>query len=198
MPARQRRLDPRLRGAQPVEGRVELLGGDRAELERRPERVARGRRIQRPGGGELGRGVEESRHDQRQGQPPPALRAARQQPLQPDLPRRPQRRQHVPVGQRTHDLQPRARRHQRLAAQHRPQRLDLGGRPLAQIGERAVPDLGAVAKALPQQDRGRRTTVRHDGDVHAQIRPYNLTLVKQKHHIIMTTEQIERRATSAT
>jgi hypothetical protein len=145
---------PRLRGAQPVERGVHLLGGDPAELKRCPERVARGRGIEGAGRRQLGRGVEQARHDQRQGQLAPALRAARQPPLQPDLPRRPQRRQHVAVRQGAYDLQSFARRHQRVAAQHRAQERDPLGRPLAQIGERAVPDLGAVAKALPQQDGG--------------------------------------------
>ena len=41
-------------------------------------------------------------------------------------------------------------------------------RPTA-VGERTLPDLGAVAVALAQQDRRRRISVRDDIDVHGQV-----------------------------
>jgi len=76
-----------------------------------------------PGGAgrrQLGGGIEQPRYDQRERQPPP-LRAARQEPLQPEPPGHAQRRESMAVGQRAHDLEARAPRHQRVAAQHRAQ-----------------------------------------------------------------------------
>jgi hypothetical protein len=128
-----------------------------------------GRRgIERPGSSELGRRIEQPGDDQRPGQLAPTLWAARQQPLEPDAPRRPQRRQHVPVRQRPHDLQPRARRHQRLTAQHRAQQPDLIHRQRAEIGQGALPDAATLAKALAQEDGWWRAAVRDDVNVHGQ------------------------------
>ena len=54
MPPRQSLFDARLRRAQPVGRGIDLLGRDPAEIEADPERMARGRGVERAGGGELG------------------------------------------------------------------------------------------------------------------------------------------------
>ena len=56
------------------------------------------------------------------------------------------------VGQRADDFEALADGRQFVAAQKRPQRLDLVLRPIAEIGERAVLDPLAVAIALARQD----------------------------------------------
>ena len=52
------------------------------------------------------------------------------------------------------------------ALEQRAQPLDEFGRPIRQIGNGAFFDLGAVAKALAQQDSGRRIPVRNRFDIH--------------------------------
>ena len=70
------------------------------------------------------------------------------------------------------------RRRDGLAAQHATQRLDLAGRPVRQIGERALPDLVAFAIALPEQDRRRRVATGYAFDVHGQLESSLLAAVK--------------------
>ena len=54
----------------------------------------------------------------------------------------------------------------RVTAQRRADSLDLRHRQARQIGQRSLADLAAVAIGLAQEHRGRRTSVRHDVDMH--------------------------------
>lgn len=166
VPTRQRRLDRRLRCAQPVERGVDFLGADRAQPERHSERMDCRRLIEGSRRGKLCSRINQAGHDQRQRQLPPALRPARQKPVEPDPPRRAQRRRNVSVRQRAQNLQAFARRNQLVAAQRRSQRLDLLRRPIRQVRQRAVLDLDAVAVTLPQQNGGARASVRNNSHVH--------------------------------
>src|SRR5512143_199967 len=74
------------------------------------------------------------------------------------------------MRQRPLDLTPIRRREKRLAAQHPPERLDLGIRPVREVGERAALDLAALAPVLAQEHGGRRRAVRHARDVHKPYR----------------------------
>lgn len=54
--------------------------------------------------------------------------------------------------------------------------------PGAQVEQRALPDLAAVAVGLPQQDRGRRAAVRHSLDVHGRMICHEIAEIK-KHNL---------------
>jgi len=166
MALRQGGLDGPLRSAQPVERGVDLVGPHATQLQRRAQRAPRRRLVQAARRRQLRRRIEQPGDDQPQRQPGTPLQRPRQQAIELDTPRHPQRRQHVTVRQRAHDLQSLAGRHQAIAAQHGAQGLDPLGRPIRQILQRAILDLRAVAIAFPQQDGGGRASVRHHGDVH--------------------------------
>ena len=119
MPARQRRFDRRLSCAQPVERRVDLLGGHRAKPERHPERVGRRRLIECSRSCQLGCRIDQASYNQRQSQFAPAIQTMRQKPIKANPARRTQRCRHLPVRQGTHDLQTLACWNQLFAAQRR-------------------------------------------------------------------------------
>ena len=54
------------------------------------------------------------------------------------------------------------------ALEQRAQPFDDLGRPIGQVGDRALLDLAAVPIALPQQDGGRRVPVRDGFDIHGR------------------------------
>jgi hypothetical protein len=82
----------------------------------------------------------------------------------------------MPVRQRTahHDGLLIGRR-DLSALEQRAQAFDDLGRPLGQVGDGALPDLAAVAIALPQQDRGRRVPVGYGFDIHGANMSYLMT-----------------------
>jgi hypothetical protein len=112
--------------------------------------MARRRLVERARRRQLGRRLKQPCHDQRQRQVASPLGTPRQQPIEPDPPRRSQRCRHVSVRQRAHDLQTLACRHQLVAAQHGAQLLNPLRRPVGQVLQRPILDLVAVAIALPQ------------------------------------------------
>ena len=69
-------LDPGLALQQPVEHGQHLVAGDGAEIEHGPEAGGCGLRRQRPGGGELGGGIDDARDDGGDGEIPHAVRLA--------------------------------------------------------------------------------------------------------------------------
>ena len=69
-------LDPGLALQQPVEHGQHLVAGDGAEPEHGPEAGGCGLRRQRPGGGELGGGIDDARDDGGDGEVPHAVRLA--------------------------------------------------------------------------------------------------------------------------
>src|SRR5271170_253579 len=89
------------------------------------------------------------------------------------------------MRQRTGQLQPRPRHHERLAGQTRPQRLEGVGRQGRDVTERLVADLAPVTKAAPQQVRDRlavlpvlRLILAHDsGDVDRRILPCHTVIL---------------------
>src|SRR5712664_1425157 len=85
------------------------------------------------------------------------------------------------------------RRGHGLIAQHPAQRFDLRGRPIRQIGERALLDLVAVAIALAQQDRRRRIAIRNALDVHGKLESLQTREVKNK----LATTWVQKRPETA-
>src|ERR1700722_7524688 len=69
---------------------------------------------------------------------------------------------------------------QQLVAKQTPQRLDLGRRPVRDVGQRALPDLAALAIGLPQQVGGRRSPIRNPIHVHDTRESCRSTPVKKK------------------
>jgi hypothetical protein len=154
MAPRQRRLDLRLGLAQEIERAVEVVLAHLAQPQHRPQRVGRRGGVEVAGGRQLGRRCQHPRHDQRQRQGRQALRAPGQELGQAELPRQPEHRGDMAMGQRAQDLQPLRRRPQALALEHPLQGLDLGLGPARQVGKGAGPHLAALAPALAQQDGG--------------------------------------------
>ena len=163
-------LDVGLAAAQEVEGGVEFVLVDSAEVQHRAERVGGGRLAELARGGELGGRLDDPRHDHRQDQLGRTVRPLRQHLVEPEPAHRPERRGDMAVPQRAGDLEALfADRHEGLAGQHPAQALDLRLRPIGDIGQRARLDLAALAIALAQQDGGARITVRDARDVHEQL-----------------------------
>jgi len=80
---------------------------------------------------------------------------ARQQIVETDPSGGDERRHDMAVRQRAADFKaPLAGRDQPVATQHGPQRLDLLGWPVGEIGQGTVQDLAVLAIALAQQDGG--------------------------------------------
>lgn len=137
-------LDLVLLGKKPVEGIIDLVGGDPAEPRHGAKRMARRLLVERARRGQFGGGIDQPGNNQRQSQVPPPLRTPSQQPVQPDPLERPENRHNMAVRHRPDDLQPLSRRHQIVTAQDRAQGLDLRRRPMAEIGKRAVLHLVAI------------------------------------------------------
>src|ERR1700731_1159981 len=76
---------------------------------------------------------------------------------------------------------------QQLVAKQTPQRLDLGRRPVRDVGQRALPDLTALAIGLPQQVGGRRSPVRNPIHVHDARESCRSAPVKKKSDIYLGT-----------
>ena len=55
------------------------------------------------------------------------------------------------------------------AFEHAAQALDVGGRPIGEVAERALPDLAVLAVALAQQDGRRRVPVGDGFDIHGSM-----------------------------
>ena len=136
---------------------------------------------------QLRRRLNHAGDDQRQGQLGKPLRPARQQPVETHVAHQAEHRGNVTMRQRPLDLTPIRRREKRLAAQHPPERLDLGIRPVREVGERAALDLAALAPVLAQEHGGRRRAVRHARDVHKPYRSCYGTPVKRKLPAYMPT-----------
>ena len=155
-------FDERLLAAQPVERGIDLLGGDLAEPQHLAQRMAGSGGVQHSRGRQLGRRLEQTRDDQRQRQiPPPLRRAARQHRVE----RAP--REHMAVRQRADDFHRLRGGQQFVAAQHGAELRDALGGPAGQIGEGSVLGLAGLTVTLPQQDGGRRASVRNDSHIHA-------------------------------
>jgi hypothetical protein len=65
--------------------------------------------------------------------------------------------------------------------------IDLGGRPMREVGEGAVADLAVETKGLAEEDSGRGVAVGDVGDVHAYIVSYKYIIVKYNNIYYMTT-----------
>ena len=112
------------------------------KTERGAERVGGGRLAELAGGGELGGRLDDPRHDHGEDQPGPALRPLRQDPVEPEPAHRSERGGDMAVRQRASDLEALGRdRRESLPGQHPTQAVDLGLRPVGEVGEGARPDL---------------------------------------------------------
>jgi hypothetical protein len=176
----QRLLDRRLRRAETIEGTVKLVLGDLREPQHRAQRMRSRRPAQLARRRKLRRRLDHAGDDQRQGQLGKALRPPRQQPIETQLTHHPEGGDDMSMRQRPLDLDPLRRNNHRLAAQHPPQRLHLGVRPVREVGERAGLHLAALAPALAQEYGGRRRAVRHARDVHEPHKSCYDQHVKQK------------------
>src|SRR5580704_787697 len=182
-------LDGALTLPQPVHGRVDLVGADALEIE-----VGHQGGVAPPlGRGQLRTGVHDAGEYQRVGDV--ALFARRTQQLgQTQRLGHDTDRAEVSVRQRTGQLQPRSRHHERLAGQSGPQRLEGGGGQGRDVAERLVTDLAPVAKAAPQQVRDRlavlpvlRLILAHDsGYVDRTILPRHAVILPHSPYDVTT------------
>ena len=163
-------LDRGLAAAEEVEGGVEFVLVDLPQAEHGAERVGGGRLAELARRRQLGGRRDDPRHDHGQDQLGPPFRPLRQGLVEPEPTRRPERGGDVAVRQRARDLEARGgARRQGLAGERPAQAVDLRLRPVRDVGERARPDLAALAIALAQQDGRRRIAVRDSRDVHDQL-----------------------------
>ena len=117
---------------------------------------------------ELGRGLDHSRNDEGQGELGKPLRLARQKAIKPELVSHAKDGGHMAMRRRALNLDTVSRRNQLLILEEAPQSIDLGVRPMREIGERARLHLVALAIAFPQEDRRRRIAIRDASDEHRQ------------------------------
>jgi hypothetical protein len=115
----------------------------------------------------LGCRLKDPRHDHGQRQLCQPLWRASQQLIELKLPRHAQDGGHMAVGQRALDLSLPLPQAANLAFQQPAQRLNLGVRPVCEVGERARFDFAAVAIAFAQQHGRWRRAVWNPGHVHA-------------------------------
>src|ERR1700741_3193894 len=187
----QRLLDALLLLDQPVKRAVKLLLIEYPEPERLAERTGRRLRVEQARRRKLRGRLKQAGNGH--GKPQPPLRfglpaALRQQPIEPELAQGPKRCCHMTMGKAAlHRQRFRANRRYGVAAQHTAQRLDLRGRPIRQIGKRALADLVAVTIALPQQDRRRRVAIGNAFDVHGELESQATHPVKTKSSNYMGT-----------
>src|SRR6202795_1488697 len=90
------------------------------------------------------------------------------------------------VGQATHELEVR----RILVAQQPAQRFDLAGRPVRDVGQRALLDLAVLAISLPQQKSRWRCPIRNPINVHDSRESCRFGQVKLK--MTFTWVQIAR------
>jgi hypothetical protein len=121
------------------------------------------------GGGELGGRLDDACDDHGERQPGQPHRPAWQQPVEAELARHAEHGGDMTVRQGALDADLVGGGGEAgVAFQHPAQRLDLGVRPVGQVGEGAGLDLVAVTVALAQQHGGWRGAVGHAGDIHVR------------------------------
>ena len=103
VPVGEALLDPGLALQQPVEHGQHLVAGDGPEIEYGPEAGRCGLGRQRPGGGELGGGIDDARDNGGDGEITHAVRLAVEDAHQAQGPERSQHRCHMSVGNRPLD-----------------------------------------------------------------------------------------------
>ena len=132
---------------------VEFLLADRPQFQQRAKRGGRGRGVELPRGGQLGGGIDDAGEDHRQDQRGQAggRLTGGQQAIEADLASDAQHRGDVSVRQAAQHRQPLGGAAQHLVAQHPAQPLDLGERPVRQIGQGSALDLAVLSVAFPQQ-----------------------------------------------
>ena len=131
-------LDAGLAAAQKVEGGVKLVLVDLAQAQRRAEGVGGGRLAQAARGGELGGRLDDPRHDHGEDQLGPALRPLRQHLVKPEPAHCPESGGDMTVRQRAGDPEALfADWNEGLPGQHPAQAVDLGLRPIGDVGQRS-------------------------------------------------------------
>ena len=169
----ERGLDRTLALEQPVERGVEFVLANVAQGQLDAEAGGGGGGIERFGGGELGGRGDDAADDHGQDEIARAVGLFRvlrpEQPVQTDRARRAQNRGDGPVRQRALDDEGLlARRQHHPALEHAAQALDVLGRPVGEVEQRALPHPLAVPIALAQQDGGRGAAVGDGLDVHGR------------------------------
>ena len=159
-------LDFGLRLAKEIERGVKLVLVHSPQLQHRPQRMRRGCFAQLTRRCQLGRGLDDPRHDHGQRQLREPWRETPQELVEAELLRHAQHGGHMAMRQRALDPKLLLGYDGRLALQHPAERVYLGVRPIGEIGERARLHLAAVAIALAQQNGRRGGAVGHPCHVH--------------------------------
>ena len=160
-------LDGGLALQQPVECGVEFGVADVAEAERFAEAGGRRGGRQRPGGGELGDGIEDAAGQHGQDEVAAAVAFRAEDAVEADLARGAEGGGDVAVGEAAGDGEGVVLgRDDGAALEHAAQALDVGRGPVGEVAEGAFADLAVLAIALAQEDGGGRVAVRDDVDIH--------------------------------
>ena len=126
-------------------------------------------RIQGPGGGELGGGVDDAGDDRRHGEIPHALRLPAEDADQAKRPERSQHRRDMAVGAGPADRDSRVeRREHHPAVEGGADCVDEDGRHLREVGDGSPADALALAPCLAEEDCRRGRAVGDDIDAEGQ------------------------------
>src|SRR6185437_12389920 len=166
-------LDGGLALQQPVQGGVELVLVDLAETKCFTKARGGGRGGERAGGGELGGGFEDAADEEREDEVAAAIAVGAKDTVEADPAGGAERGGDVAMREAAGDGEGVAFGGDDGAAlEHTAQAFDVGGGPVGEIAEGALPDLAALPVALAQQDRGGRVPVGDGFDIHGGVWAY--------------------------
>ena len=148
---RQLRLDPGLPRQQPVHGGVQLVFVRVLDVQESPQARLRRLRGHRPGGGELGAGGEDPRHDHGDHEIALTSPPGRQECVEAERAQGPEDGHHVAVGQAAHALEAVVRRDERLAREDAADGVERRGRQVGEVAECLVFDRAVFAVGASQE-----------------------------------------------
>ncbi|MDE2790825.1 MAG: hypothetical protein OXI81_10430 [Paracoccaceae bacterium] len=165
---------------QPVEHGQHLVAGDGAEPEHGAEAGRGGLRRQRPGGGELGGGIDDARDNGGDGEIPHAVGLAVEDADQPQRPERSQHRRHMAVGAGPADGDGRIQgREHHPAIDDGADGVEEDGGHFREIGEGSPSDAFSFSPGLAQEDGRWRGSIGDDIDAEGQVPdPYMATRIR--------------------
>ncbi len=170
MALRQSGLDGGLALQQPVQGGVELVLIDLAEIKPRAKAGGGGCRGKCASGGQLGCGFEDPADQECKNEIAAAIAVGAKDPIKPDPAGGAESGGDVAVRQGADDGEGFAPgRDDSAASEHAAQTFDVGGGPVREVAEGTFTDLSTLAIAFAQQDGRGRVPVGDGFDIHGGV-----------------------------
>ena len=181
-------FDGRLARQQPVEGGVEFVVADHTEAERLAEARGRCGGRERAGGGQLRGWIEDARDQQGEDKVAAPIAVETKDAIKADPARGAEGGGDMAVRQRAGNGEGILSGGDDDATfEHAAQALDMGGRPVREVAQRALTDLAVLAVGLTQQNGRRRVPVRDGFDIHGQSRVDSVAWYKSQTRDYMAT-----------